>query len=155
MGVTLGSRYRDVLSGMFKRAMRLGLVASNPVRGMPKLREAGRRLLFVPFDGAEESALREALAIDLRRFSRSAPTLDSVEGAELGALSEGTFAKRCFAADAMNSIVRSVLLDLTTQRGARRSQGADLPRSLSDRQLVPQNACETSLHGAVIDWNEA
>jgi hypothetical protein len=101
--------------------MRLGLVASNPVRGMPKLREAGRRLLFVPFDGAEESALREALAIDLRRFSRSAPTLDSVEGADgrsagilqtcLVALSQWDVRKRCFAADPMNSVVRSVLFD--------------------------------------------
>jgi site-specific recombinase XerD len=31
------NRYRDLLSGLFKRALRLGLVALNPVRGIPKL----------------------------------------------------------------------------------------------------------------------
>jgi site-specific recombinase XerD len=42
------NRYRDLLSGLFKRALRLGLVASNPVRGIPKLREAERRLVYLP-----------------------------------------------------------------------------------------------------------
>src|SRR2546427_7529550 len=37
------NRYRDLLSRLFKRAMRLGLAVSNPVRGIPKLREAGDR----------------------------------------------------------------------------------------------------------------
>jgi hypothetical protein len=30
------NRYRDLLSGMFKRAVRLGLVGSNPVKGFPR-----------------------------------------------------------------------------------------------------------------------
>jgi hypothetical protein len=38
------NRYCDWLSGMFKRAVRLGLVAMNPVTGIPKLvRRAGER----------------------------------------------------------------------------------------------------------------
>src|SRR5207245_7603524 len=60
------NRYRDRLSGLFKRAMRLGLGVSNPVRGIPKLREAGRRLVYLPPDGDEEAALRDALASELQ-----------------------------------------------------------------------------------------
>jgi len=60
------NRYRDLLSGLFKRAIRLGLVAANPVRGIPKLREAGRRLTYLPPDGVEESELLEALPPELR-----------------------------------------------------------------------------------------
>ena len=41
------NRLRDRLSGMFKRAKRLGLVAANPVTDIPKLKEAGARLAFV------------------------------------------------------------------------------------------------------------
>jgi hypothetical protein len=38
------NRLRDRLSGMFRRALRLGLVPANPVKDIPKLKEAGSRL---------------------------------------------------------------------------------------------------------------
>jgi integrase len=41
------NRYRDLLSAMFKRAKRLGLVPANPVTGIPKFREAGQRLVWL------------------------------------------------------------------------------------------------------------
>jgi site-specific recombinase XerD len=121
------NRYRDLLSGLFKRAMRLGLVASNPVRGIPKLREAGRRLTYLPFDGVEESALREALAAELRplftvslhtglRWSeqmglrwRDADLLNSV-------ITIGRSKNGASRQVQMNQVVRSVLFDLATQR---------------------------------------
>ena len=58
------NRYCDWLSGMFKRAVRLGLVAMNPVTGIPKLREAGGRTVFLKPD--EETAGRQALPARLR-----------------------------------------------------------------------------------------
>ncbi len=65
------NRYRDLLSGMFKRAVRLGLVAANPVKGVPKVKEAGGRVLYLPpatkdRPAYEEHALRDALPDDLR-----------------------------------------------------------------------------------------
>src|SRR5262249_53073654 len=60
------NRYRDLLSGMFKRALRLGLVTVNPVRGIPKLREAGSRLLYLPASGEEEEALLAELPNEMR-----------------------------------------------------------------------------------------
>jgi integrase len=53
------NRLRDRLSGMFKRAKRLGLVTTNPVTDIPKLKEAGVRLAFVSPVG--EAALLAAL----------------------------------------------------------------------------------------------
>jgi site-specific recombinase XerD len=53
------NRLRDRLSGMFKRAKRLGLVAANPVTDIPKLKEAGARLAFVSPVG--EAAVLAAL----------------------------------------------------------------------------------------------
>ena len=58
------NRLRDRLSGMFKRAVRLGFVTVNPVRGIPKLKEAGGRLAFVSPIG--ETALLAALPIERR-----------------------------------------------------------------------------------------
>ena len=65
------NRYRDLLSGMFKRAVRLGLVIANPVKGIPKVREAGGRVLYLPpatkeRPANEEAALSKALPTDLR-----------------------------------------------------------------------------------------
>jgi len=65
------NRYRDLLSGMFKRAVRFGLVVSNPVKGIPKVKEAGGRVLYLPpatkeRPAHEEVALTEALPADLR-----------------------------------------------------------------------------------------
>jgi integrase len=65
------NRYRDLLSGLFKRAKRLGLIPTNPVTGIPKLRESAGRLVYLPpatkDRGAyEEEALINALPEDLR-----------------------------------------------------------------------------------------
>jgi hypothetical protein len=57
------NRCRDLLSGMFKRAQRLGLVSANPVTGIPKLREASGRVLYLTPE--EEDAVRAALPADL------------------------------------------------------------------------------------------
>jgi site-specific recombinase XerD len=56
---------------MFKRAVRLGLVIANPVKGIPKVREAGGRVLYLPpatkeRPANEEAALSKALPTDLR-----------------------------------------------------------------------------------------
>jgi len=121
------NRYRDLLSGLFKRAMRLGLVASNPVRGIPKLREAGRRLVYLPPDGAEEAALREALAPELRplfTFSLhtglrwSEQTTLHWRDADLlsGLITVGRSKNGATRQVPMNSVVRSVLFDLGAQR---------------------------------------
>ena len=58
------NRYRDLASGMFKRAVRLGLVPLNPVTGIPKCRETGQRLAFLGL--AAERAVRDALPERLR-----------------------------------------------------------------------------------------
>jgi integrase len=58
------NRLRDRLSGMFKRARRLGLVAVNPVKDIPKLREAGGRLAFLSPVG--EDAVLTALPVERR-----------------------------------------------------------------------------------------
>jgi hypothetical protein len=53
------------------RALRLGLVTVNPVKGIPKLKEAGGRVVYLPPAtndrlAHEENALREALPANLR-----------------------------------------------------------------------------------------
>jgi integrase len=58
------NRYRDLLSGMFKRAVRRGLVATNPVTRIPKVKETGQRLAFL--DPVGEGALHDALPPRLR-----------------------------------------------------------------------------------------
>jgi site-specific recombinase XerD len=39
------NRYRDLLSGFFERAQRQGLVTTNPVTGVPKLKEPAGRVM--------------------------------------------------------------------------------------------------------------
>ena len=53
------NRYRDLPSGFFKRAQRLGLVMTNPVKGIPKLKEPAGRVMYLTPD--DEQALRDAL----------------------------------------------------------------------------------------------
>jgi Phage integrase SAM-like domain len=62
------NRYRGILSAMFSRAKRFGLVTMNPVTGATKYREPeGRTLYLLPEDKAqEEAAIRDALRPDLR-----------------------------------------------------------------------------------------
>jgi site-specific recombinase XerD len=121
------NRYRDLLSGLFKRALRLGLVASNPVRGIPKLREAGRRLVYLPPNGPEEAGLREALPPELRPpFTLSLHTgLRWSEQRALrwhdvdvlsGLITIGRSKNGASRQVPMNAIVRSTLFDLSAQR---------------------------------------
>ena len=58
------NRYRDRLSGMFKRAIRLGLMPSNLVTGIPKLKEPGGRILYLT--ESDEKAVHDALPMELR-----------------------------------------------------------------------------------------
>ena len=70
------NRYRDLLSGMFKRAARLGLVAVNPVKGIPKLKESSGRIVYLP--QATRTGPRTRKAPCLRRcrprFGPSSPS---------------------------------------------------------------------------------
>src|SRR5262249_28105807 len=58
------NRYRDRLSGLFKRALRLSLVERNPVTGIPKHKEPGGRIVYLT--GEEEAAIGDALPGSLR-----------------------------------------------------------------------------------------
>jgi hypothetical protein len=65
------NRYRDLLSGLFKRSMRLGLVTANPVKGITEFKESGGRVVYLPpatnnRPDYEEDALRDALPADVR-----------------------------------------------------------------------------------------
>jgi integrase len=119
------NRYRDRLSGMFKRARRLGLVTVNPVSGIPKLKEPGGRLLWL--NQEEERAIGEALPPELRPlFTVSVHTglrwseqvglrwrdVDVLTGFLTVRLSKNGRARQV----PMNAVVRSVLLDLAAQR---------------------------------------
>ncbi len=126
------NRHRDLLSAMYKRAVRLGLVPTNPVRGIPKMREPGGRLVYLPpaspgRPAYEEQALRDALPPELRplfivatntglRWSeqarlewRDADMLSGILG--IGRSKNG-HGRRV----PMNSEVRSVLVDVGAQR---------------------------------------
>lgn len=126
------NRYRDLLSGMFKRAIRLGLLTANPVKGIPKLKEAGGRLVYLPpatedRPAYEEDALSDTLPAGLRsafavsvhtglRWSEQA----SLQWHDVDMLtrligvgrSKNGYGRRL----PMNSVARSVLLDLATRR---------------------------------------
>ena len=52
------NRYRDLCSRMFKRAVRLGLVVANPVKGIPKVPETGQRLAFLSPQRSKPSGRR-------------------------------------------------------------------------------------------------
>jgi hypothetical protein len=58
------NRYRDQLSGVFKRAVRLGLAAANPVKGIPKLKEPSERVVYLTPE--DEEGIRAALPVDVR-----------------------------------------------------------------------------------------
>jgi site-specific recombinase XerD len=65
------NRYRDRFSGMFKRAVRLGLVLTNRVTGVAKHKEPGGRIVYLPpahpgREAFEEDAVRRALPPELR-----------------------------------------------------------------------------------------
>jgi hypothetical protein len=52
---------------MFKRAVRLGLVTANPVKGIPKVKEPSGRVVYLSSD--EEDAVLSALPPALRPSS--------------------------------------------------------------------------------------
>jgi site-specific recombinase XerD len=65
------NRYRARLSGMFKRAMKRGLVERNPITGTEKEPEPGGRIVHLPAEtptraALEEQAIRDALLPVLR-----------------------------------------------------------------------------------------
>jgi len=119
------NRLRDRLSGMFKRACRLGLSAANPVRDIPKLREAGGRLAFL--SPTEEGAVLNALRAERRplvtlavntglRWSEQSQLhwldVDLLTGFLTVRLGKNGQARRV----PLNSAARSALLDLASQR---------------------------------------
>lgn len=121
------NRYRDLLSGLFKRATRVGLVGSNPVRGIPKLREAGRRLVYLTSDGPEETTLREALPPEMRplfafslhtglRWSEQMSLRWRDADLLTGVITVGRSKNGSGRQVPMNSLVRTALIDLGAQR---------------------------------------
>ena len=62
-GATL-NRYRDRLSGMFKRAIRQKLVKTNPVHGIEKHKESSGRIVYLT--ATAEDSIRQAMPADLR-----------------------------------------------------------------------------------------
>jgi len=119
------NRYRDRLSGLFKRALRLGFVERNPVTGIPKHKEPGGRIVYLT--GEEEAAIWEALPELLRpMFTVSINTglrwseQQRLTWADMDMLS-GTLTVRLSKHGRtrqvpMNASVRQVLLDLATRR---------------------------------------
>lgn len=119
------NRLRDRLSGMFKRAQRLGLVATNPVKGLPKLREAGARIAFLSRLGeaAVLSALPEVrrgvvtLAINTgQRWAEQAglrwKDVDLLAGFATVRLTKNGHVRRV----PLNGGARAALVDLATHR---------------------------------------
>jgi integrase len=123
------NRYRGILSAMFSRAKRFGLVVVNPVTGATKYREPeGRTLYLLPEDKAqEEAAIRDALRPDLRplftvsihmglRWSEQIALVwrdvDFFSGFIGVQRSKSGYSRTV----PMNSIVRSTLMDLAGQR---------------------------------------
>jgi hypothetical protein len=58
MSRAMANRYRDLLSGMFRRAIRLGHVAGNPVNAVQKFKESGGRIAYLTAE--QEAAIFEA-----------------------------------------------------------------------------------------------
>lgn len=119
------NRYRSFLSALFKRARREGHVASNPVRDVSRLTENNSRLAFLSAE--EEAAVSTALPAHYRpHFVASVHTglrwseqmgltwryVDFLTGFLTVPRSKHGGARRV----PMNSVVRSVLVDLATRR---------------------------------------
>lgn len=119
------NRHRDQLSGMFKRGVRLGLVAVNPVTGIPKLKEPSGRVAFL--NPEEEEAVRDALPVDVRplftvsintglRWSEQAALewrdVDMLTGLVVVRVSKNGSTRRV----PLNSTARAALLDIGTRR---------------------------------------
>jgi site-specific recombinase XerD len=123
------NRYRGILSAMLSRARRFGLVTANPVTGATKYREPeGWTLYLLAEDKAQEkAAIREALRPDLRPlftvsihmgFRWSEQIALEWRDVDFFSGSIGVQRSKCgySRVDPMNSVVRSVLMDLASQR---------------------------------------
>jgi integrase len=119
------NRYRDRLSGMFKRALRLGLVERNPVTGIPKHRESAGRIAYLTAE--DEAAVRDALPLALQPAFTAAVHLGfrlseqrrlNWQDVDLltGSLAMRRTKNGRSRSVPMNSVVRRLLVDLATQR---------------------------------------
>jgi integrase len=126
------NRYRDLLSAMYRRAIRLGHVATNPVKGVEKFKEPGGRVVYLPpaakdRPAFEEEAIREALPAKYRpdfiisvhtglRWSEQVNLrwndVDLLSGFITVARSKHGDARRV----PMNVVARAAFFDLATQR---------------------------------------
>lgn len=126
------NRYRARLSGLFKRALKAGLVERNPVAGTEKEQESGGRIAYLPAESMtrvaiEERALHDALSPALRAlFMVSVHTglrwseqrtlkwrdVDLLAGFVTVPPGKNGRTRQV----PMNSVVRALLLDLATQR---------------------------------------
>jgi site-specific recombinase XerD len=117
---------------MFKRAVRLGLVNSNPVKMIPKLKESGGRIVYLPpatkdRPPYEEAALLQALPEELRPlFTISLHTglrwseqvglhwrdIDMLTGVIGVGRSKNGYGREV----PMNSTVQTTLVEMATQR---------------------------------------
>ncbi len=155
------NRLRDRLSGMFKRARRLGLATENPVKDIPKLKEAGGRLVFLSPVG--ESALLAALPAERHalvlmaintglRWSEQASLrwqdVDVLTGFLTVRLGKNGHARRV----PLNSAARAALMDLATAR--HRPDDPDEPifrsayRTVSREFVRAVRAAQTTLRAA-------
>ncbi len=120
------NRYRDRISGIYRRAIRLGLVQHNPAHGIRKAKEAGGRVVYLTAD--DEAAIRDQLAPALRplfafslhtglRWSEQAALrwcdVDMLAGVVTVARSKNGHSRRV----PMDSLVASLLVDLGASRG--------------------------------------
>jgi site-specific recombinase XerD len=155
------NRLRDRLSGMFKRARRLGLVEVNPVTGIPKLKEAGGRLAFVSRVG--EDVLLAALPVARRplvtlavntglRWSEQVSLrwydVDMLTGFLTVRLGKNGQARRV----PLNSSARGALMDLGAER--RRPNDPDEPvaraayRTVTREFVRPVGAAQVTLRAS-------
>jgi integrase len=119
------NRYRDCLSAMYRRAIRLGLASTNPVSGVSKFRESGGRLVYL--GSQEEAAIRDTLPPELRphflvsvntglRYSEQMDLrwrdVDLLAGIVTIPRSKNGYTRRV----PLNSVARSALVDLAAGR---------------------------------------
>lgn len=119
------NRYRDLLSGIFKRAIRDGHATANPVRAVSKFRESSERLTYLTAE--DEAAVLVALPPEYRpHFTISVNTglrwseqmglrwrdVDVLAGVITIPLSKNGRTRRV----PINSVVRSGLVDLSMRR---------------------------------------
>jgi integrase len=119
------NRYRDLLSSIFRRAIRDGHVTVNPVKATAKLKEPAGRIAYLLAD--EEQAVRDALAPAFRphfvvsintglRFAEQMGLrwrdVDMLTGLISVQKSKNGHSRRI----PMNSVVRSVVMDLAANR---------------------------------------